>query len=386
MPAYWTDVLLLVGSTLAAVALAILAVALLHRLMQRLGRRARILADLARRAYRPAQFLAGLTAIQLSLLLGAPSGDWREPVLHGLGLAQIAVGAWLVIALVLVFEDTALARIRLDQADNRQARRMHTQITLLRRVAVAVIAVLTVGAMLMTFPGARAAGTSLLASAGVIGAISALAAQSLLGNVFAGIQIAFSDAIRIEDVVVVEKEWGRIEDITLTYVVVHLWDDRRLILPTSYFMKTPFENWTRRESQLLGTVELDLDWTVPVEALRAELRRALEASELWDGRVCVLQVTQTTNTLVRVRALVSAADAASLWDLRCLVREDLVGWLREHHAEALPQLRVAQARTYGRVEPATATDDADARLFGDTPDGRRREHAFSGPAGNPVES
>ncbi|GAA2842397.1 mechanosensitive ion channel family protein [Crossiella cryophila] len=378
--------LLLGVGALAAVAAAILGVYLLHRLIRRLGRRVRVLASLARRGYRPAQVLAVLFALQLSLLLGAPGGGWREPVLHGLGLALIGAGAWLVIALVLVFEDASLARIRLDRADNRQARRMHTQITLIRRVAVAVIAVLTIGAMLMTFPGARAAGTSLLASAGVIGAISALAAQSLLGNVFAGVQIAFSDAIRIEDVVVVEQEWGRIEDITLTYVVVHLWDDRRLILPTSYFMAKPFENWTRRESRLLGTVELDVDFAVPVEAMRAELRRALEASELWDGRVCVLQVTQAINTLLRVRALVSAADAGSLWDLRCLVREDLARWLREQHADALPRLRVEQARPGGgRDEPAPA-DDADARLFGDTADGRERTHAFSGPAGNPAEN
>lgn len=384
MSAYWTELLLLIGVALAAVALAILGVALLHRLFQRLGRRVRTLAVLARRAHRPAQALAALTALQFSLLLSPIEGEWREPVLHGLGLATIAAGAWLFIGLVLVFEDIALARLRLDESNNRQARRMHTQITLIRRVAVAVIAVLTVGTMLMTFPGARAAGTSLLASAGVIGAISALAAQSLLGNVFAGVQIAFSDAIRIEDVVVVEKEWGRIEDITLTYVVVHLWDDRRLILPTSYFMKTPFENWTRRESQLLGTIELDLDWSVPVEGLRAELRGLVSGSELWDGRTCVLQVTQTTGAFVRVRALVSAADAGSLWDLRCLVREHLVRWLREQHAEALPQLRLAQADTDGRAEPASATD-ADARLFGDTPDGRARERAFSGPAGNPAD-
>ncbi|MBP2472627.1 small-conductance mechanosensitive channel [Crossiella equi] len=390
MPTNWTDVLLLIGITAAACALALLAVALLHRVVRRLGRRVRLLGSL-RRMYRPAQALAVLTAVQLSLWATTVSGPWRPPVLHGLGLAQIAVCAWLLVALVMVFGDTALARIRLDRVDNRQARRVHTQITLIRRVAVAVIAVVAVAAMLLTFPGARAAGASLLASAGVITAISALAAQSLLGNVFAGVQIAFSDAIRLEDVVVVDGEWGRIEDITLTYVVLHLWDDRRLILPTSYFMRTPFENWTRRESALLGTVELDVDWAVPVEEVRAELRRTLEASELWDGRVCVLQVTQATNALVRLRALMSAADAGSLWDLRCLVREDLVAWLRDHPT-ALPHLRLA------RPEPTEAPADPvlphqtssaprpDDRLFGDTPDGRRRVHAFSGPAGNPAES
>ena len=170
----------------------------------------------------------------------------------------------------------------------------------------------------------------MLASAGLISVVAALAAQSTLGNLFAGLQLAFSDAVRIDDVVVVEGEWGRIEELTLTYVAVQIWDDRRLILPTSYFTTKPFQNWTRTGSAVLGTAEIDVDWSAPVEPLRAELRPVCECTELWDGRVCVLQVTEAIGGMVRLRALVSAHDAGALWDLRCLVRERLVGWVWEH--------------------------------------------------------
>ncbi|MCP2258516.1 Small-conductance mechanosensitive channel [Streptoalloteichus tenebrarius] len=387
MSARWQDVVVPIAMMLGSALLALAAVAVAHRVLQRLGRRSELVAELATRAYRPGQVLATVLAVHLVLLGATTTGTWRAPLLHALLLAVIASTAWLAGALLMVVEDVALARVRTDVRDNRHARRIHTQITLVRRVTLVVVAVLAGGTMLMTFPSARAAGTTLLASASVIGAIAALAAQSLLGNVFAGMQIAFSDAIRLDDVVVVEGQWGRIEDITLTYVVVHLWDDRRLILPTSYFMKTPFENWTRRESALLGTVEVDLDWTVPVAAMRDELRRIAESSELWDGRVCVLQVTEATHALVRVRALVSAADAPTLWDLRCLVREGLVDWLRREHPESLPRVRVAAPdRRAVAAHPGptpvgerNGDGDGDARMFGQTADGERREQTFSGP-------
>jgi hypothetical protein len=290
----------------------------------------------------------------------------------------IGVGGWLVAGILTSVERAALSRLRVDVPDNRHARRLQTQVTLVRRITVAGVALIALGAMLMTFPMARAAGTSLLASAGVVGAVAALAAQSLLGNVFAGMQIAFSDAIRLDDVVIVENEWGRIEDITLTYLVIHLWDDRRLVMPTSYFMSQPFENWTRREAELLGTVELDLDWSVPVEEMREELRRILGDTDLWDGRVSVLQVTDAVNTLIRVRALVSAADAPTLFDLRCLVREQLVQWVRRAHPYALPRLRTEQLQAPPVPKSADHAPGQDARLFGDSVDGRTRERTFNG--------
>ena len=196
--------------------------------------------------------------------------------------------------------------------------------------------VLTLGTMLMTFPAARAAGASVLASAGIVAAIAAFAAQALLGNVFAGLQLAFGGALRLDDVVIAEDTWARVEEITLTYVVLRVWDDRRLIVPSSYFTTKPFENWTRTGAALLGTVEIDLDWSAPFDRMRAELDRVLTATPLWDGRVGLLQVTDAVGAFVRVRALVSAIDAPTLFDLRCHVRERLIGWLRQHHPDALP--------------------------------------------------
>jgi small-conductance mechanosensitive channel len=263
-------------------------------------------------------------------------------------------------------------------------------VVMLRRVTVAAIVVLTLGVMLMTFPDIRALGASVLASAGLISVVAALAAQSTLGNVFAGLQLAFSDAIRVDDVVVVEQEWGRIEEITLTYVVVQIWDDRRLILPTSYFTTKPFQNWTRTSSAVLGTAELDVDWATPVEPVRAELQRVCEESDLWNGKVCVLQVTEATDGRIRLRALVSANDAAALWDLRCLVRERLVGWIWQHQRAAVPRMRaeLEQAR-YLPAQPdghhrLDAGSDG-ARVFSGGVDGDARGAVFGGPVPVPSE-
>ena len=356
---------------------------LLRRGFRKVGKRSALLAGLVEHTSRPVRCFGAILILRVTVVVALPATPWTGPVSHAMTLALIGSGAWLLAGVLLSVEQTMLSRLRVDERDNRHARRVQTQITLVRRVTVAGVAVLALAAMLMTFPGARAAGTSLLASAGVIGAIAALAAQSLLGNVFAGLQIAFSDAIRLDDVVIVEDEWGRIEDITLTYLVVHIWDDRRLVIPTSHFMSNPFENWTRREAALLGTVEIDVDWSMPVEEMRTELRTILDGTDLWDGRVCVLQVTDAVNTLVRVRALVSAVDAPTLFDLRCLVRERLVAWARTRHPYALPRLRSERVSSGPRPRPAGAVGSTepseDARLFGDSADGREREHAFTGP-------
>lgn len=369
-----TTALTFVGSVLVA----LLVVAIVHFVVGRIGRRSKLFAQLARRAHRPTQIVAVLLAIQFSIGVATRGGEWRPVALHAVGLALIAAGAWLLARVLTTAEDAMLSRVPLDVENNRHARRLHTQVTLIRRVTVVAVGLVAIAAMLMTFPAARIAGTGLLASAGVIGAIAALAAQSLLGNFFAGLQIAFSDAVRLDDVLVVEEEWGRVEDITLTYVVVHLWDDRRLILPTSYFLAKPFENWTKTQSELLGTVEIDLDWTVPVEATRQELRHALETTDLWDGRVCVLQVTDAVHSFVRIRALVSATDAGRLWDLRCFVREHLVTWLREQHPTALPQVRL-NTGTGPRPTENGGDPDSDARVFGESADGQERVQAFGGP-------
>ncbi|MFG2057427.1 mechanosensitive ion channel family protein [Micromonospora sp. NPDC048930] len=381
-------------AAVAAAAAALLLVGVVHRVIRRLGRRSVLMTELTEHSHRPFRVAVTVLAVQLAVrfsTLYAVGSPWRQVLLHALVLALIAATAWLVASLLVVIEDTALARFRVDVPNNRHARRVRTQVVLLRRLTIAVIVVLALGVMLMTFPAVRGIGAGVLTSAGVVGVVAALAAQSLLGNVLAGLQLAFSDAVRLDDVVVVEGEWGRIEELTLSYVVVQIWDDRRLILPTSYFTSTPFQNWTRTEAAVLGTAEFDVDWAIPVQAMREELRRLCESTELWDGRVCVLQVTDATGGMVKLRALVSAADAGSLWDLRCLVREHLVSWIRDQRPTALPRVRaevgdasaplpwqaVTPRRTIRR-RPDTEIPD-DARVFGGSDDGEARSEAFVGP-------
>lgn len=362
---------------------AVVLVEILHWATRRAGRRSGLAADLARTAHHP--FLATITLFAVQQGIRWQAGDFpgRGPLLHLLVILFIAAFAWLVAALVLVLEDAALARWRTDVPDNLKRRRFKTQVVILRRVSVAAIVLLALGVVLMTFPGIRALGASLLASAGLASVVAALAAQSTLGNVFAGLQLAFSDAVRVDDVVVVEGEWGRIEELTLTYVAVQIWDDRRLILPTSYFTTKPFQNWTRTGSAVLGTAELDVDFSTGIEALRGELRSVCEGSKLWDGRVAVLQVTDAVGGNVRLRALVSAADAGALWDLRCLVRERLITYVWEHQPDALPRVRAgleyAESAPARPSAPRSAQPSADSQVFSGGRDAEERAARFAGP-------
>lgn len=373
-----TDVLVRLGAVLLALLVVLLAVELVHLVMVRVGRRVGLVADVVARTRQPVRLVALAYTLDLALRASGLSGAWRDPVLHAVDLAAIGASGWLVTRLLFVVEDAALARIRTDVRDNKQARTVHTQVAVIRRFTAVAVAVLAVATMLTTFRAVRLVGASLLASAGVAAAIAAFAANTLLGNVIAGLQIAFGKSLRLDDVVVVDGEWGRIEDITLTYIVLHIWDDRRLILPTSWFTSHPFENWTRNEASLLGSVELDVDWSVPTDRMRDELRAILTGTPMWDGRVTVLQVTDAVSATVRVRALVSAADAPTLWDLRCMVRERLVVWLRENHGEALPRVR-AELHPIEIVEPEVYRVDGDSRVFGGDAAGRRRARDFTGP-------
>lgn len=269
----------------------------------------------------------------------ASEAAWEPTADHLLLIAFIACLTWLAVALVYAAEDLA---VKQHSGESNRARRVRTQMQILRRVVVAIIVIFGFAGALLTFDGARTVGASLLASAGIVSVVAGLAAQTALANVFAGMQLAFSDAIRVDDIVVVEGEWGRIEEITLTYVVVHVWDDRRLIMPSTYFTSTPFENWTRRAGQLLGTVEFSLDWTVPVAAMRHELDRILAGTDLWDHRVGVLQVEDTGGERVIVRALLSGPDSATLTDLKYYVRESLLLWLQREARYALPRTRVVE--------------------------------------------
>ncbi|PFG40243.1 small-conductance mechanosensitive channel [Georgenia soli] len=336
-------IVLWVGGGIVAGLLAAIMVASVTRVVAR-GRP--IAGFIRQRCRRPLQLMLATVGAWIGLVVAYPvvQGQeaaaplWRRVAEHGLLIVEIAAVTWFVAGLVRVAEDMVLAKVG-EGAVSTRARRVQTQSQVMRRVGVAVVAVLGVSAILLTFPGARAAGASILASAGVISVVAGLAAQTTLGNVFAGLQLAFTDAIRVDDIVIVEGEFGYIEEITMTYVVVRLWDDRRMIMPSTHFTENPFENWTRHAPALLGGVELDLDWRVPVPAMRAELDRLLAATDLWDGRVGILQVQDATNGVIRIRALVSGKDATSLTDLKYYLREALVDWVQTNAPYALPRSR-----------------------------------------------
>ncbi len=288
----------------------------------------------------PVRVVVVLTALLATLVPSSISTGPKRILIHATALALIAAVAWLLVRLLVVVEDVILRRQDISAPNNLRARRIQTQTGILRRVVGVVVVVLAASAMMLTFPAARTIGASLLASAGLAGLIAGIAARSALSNLIAGIQVAFAEPIRLEDVVVVEGEWGNIEEITLTYVVVRIWDKRRLILPTTYFVEQPFQNWTRNSAALLGTVFLHVDHTTPVQAVRDELHRALQASKRWSGEVWNLQVTNTTEQTAELRALMSADDAPTVWELRCEIRERLIDFLQREYPGGLPRLRV----------------------------------------------
>jgi len=274
-------------------------------------------------------------------------------LIHLVNLWIIGTTGWMLIRIVFMIQDMVLSRYQLDVKDNLEARRVYTQIRVIQRILIVIILFVTLAIMLLTFDKVRQIGVSLLASAGIIGIILGFAAQKTLGNLLAGIQIAIAQPIRLDDVVIVENEWGWIEEITLTYVVMRIWDLRRLIIPISYFIEKPFQNWTRISADLLGTVYLYADYTIPIEAIRQELFRILEKSEYWDGKVKGLQVTNTTERIVELRALMSAADSPTAWNLRCEVRENLLTFIQKNYPENLPQMRVALERDKNHYEMKT---------------------------------
>jgi small-conductance mechanosensitive channel len=247
--------------------------------------------------------------------------------------------AFLLIRLTHVMEAFISDKYDMNAPDNLRARAIQTQIKILKRIIYAIVVLLAFATILMTFSRVRQIGTSILASAGIVGIIVGFAAQRSIATLLAGIQIAITQPIRLDDVVVIEDEWGRIEEITLTYVVVRIWDQRRLILPITYFLEKPFQNWTRQSAEILGTVFLYVDYTVPVSIIREELQRILTQTDLWDQRVCALQVTNTTDRTVELRALMSAADSSKAWELRCLVRERLIDFLQKKYPNSLPKVR-----------------------------------------------
>lgn len=269
--------------------------------------------------------------------------DHRVGVGRTLTLILIGSAAWLVIRIATAVVETSYTRYAAAHRDPARVRRVRTQVTLIQRVVSAIVAVVAVASMLLTFPAMRAAGASLLASAGILGIVAGVAAQATLANLFAGLQIAFGDMVRLGDTVVVDGEWGTVEEITLTFLTVRTWDERRITMPVSYFTSKPFENWSRSTPQMTGTVFFHVDHSAPVEAMREQLRDILRECPAWDGRDYGLAVTDSTPNTMQVRALVTAKDADDIWTVRVTVRERMIRWLTDEHPYALPRVNTAEA-------------------------------------------
>ncbi|MDA3818216.1 MAG: mechanosensitive ion channel [Prolixibacteraceae bacterium] len=285
-----------------------------------------------------------LLSTTLSLWLPISLSSFPESISSTAGKALsilfIILFSWIVIRFIQLVKFMVLRQYDINQKDNLKARKIYTQFKIIERVLITLTVIIAISLILMSFSGIRQIGISLIASAGVTGIIIGLAAQKIIGGFLAGIQIAITQPIRLDDVVIVENEWGRIEEINLTYVVVKIWDERRLVLPSTYFIEKPFQNWTRSNSQILGTVFIYTDYEVDFDEIRNETTRLLKETPLWDGRVNVLQVTGTTEKTVETRLLVSATDSPTAWDLRVYLRENIIKFIQKRFPESLPKSRV----------------------------------------------
>jgi small-conductance mechanosensitive channel len=349
----------IVAIAIAVVLAALIAHRLLRPLVLRVSRVSTLLATMARKCDRPLQLVLPLVALQI-VWQGVPDDvPGMSAVEHTSSVLTIAAVTWLVVAAVQGLADAMVALHPADVADNLQARRIQTQTRVLARIAIGAVLLAGLAFILMTFPRARQLGASLLASAGVAGLIVGLAARSVFGNLLAGLQIALAQPLRIDDVLIVEGEWGRVEEITATNVVLKIWDERRLVVPLQWFIEHPFQNWTRRGASLLGTVFLWVDYSLPMQPVRAEARRLCEASANWDGRVCNVQITDSSERAMQLRILVSSADSGRAFDLRCEVREGLVDFIQRQFPQALPRMR---------TDVAARPDNDDATLRERTPE------------------
>lgn len=331
-------------STLIAAVLAVCVVLLIRWvgliILRRVSKSFVLARQLILRAEQPTLWLMPLMSLQ-AVWTSAPDDLLMiNTVRHLNGMLVTACLTWLGLRCVKAVATTMTIKHPLDIEDNLAARRIQTQVRVLVQCLNVLVLIFGIALILMTFPAVRQIGTSLLASAGLAGLAAGFAAKPVLGNLIAGLQIAISQPIRIDDVVIVEGEWGRIEEITGTYVVVKIWDERRMVVPLQYFIEKPFQNWTRSTSSIIGSVFLWVDYSVPLEALRAETRRLCEEiPHLWDGRVEVLQVTDTSDKAMQLRILLSSVDSSRNWDARCYVRERLITFVNNRYPECLPQLR-----------------------------------------------
>jgi small-conductance mechanosensitive channel len=327
--------------TLGAIAVALAAQFVVFGVVLRAVRKRPLATHATQRLRGPTRVLVAALVVGSAMASSPLSAPARSRIERAVGMMVIVGIAWLLTRTVGVLISETTRRLRVDVPDNLRARTMQTQLTILQRIVTALIAVLAIASILFSFGEVRALGASLLASAGIAGIVAGIAARSTLANVFAGVQIAFSAPIRIDDVVVVDGEWGRVEEITLSHVIVRTWDERRLILPCLYFLEHPFENWTRPTSEILAPLELKLDPCVDLEGLRREVDVVATGHPFWDRRVNVVQVTGSDATTVTVRVLLSARNSSEAFDLRCDVREALLVYLRRQQPDALPRIRLA---------------------------------------------
>ena len=327
------------GTAIGAVVVAILVYLVVRPIARRVTRVSPVAAAVNRQLDKPMRWLLPLIALEVTLE-GAPDDlAWIEGVRHVAGV--LLIGAFTVAAIAAVrgvAEAVALLHPQ-DVADNLEARRVLTQTRVLARIAIGIALFTGLAFILMTFPRARQFGTSLLASAGLSALVIGLAARSVFGNLLAGLQIALSQPLRIDDVLIVQGEWGRVEEITSTYVVLKIWDERRLVIPLQWFIDNPFQNWTRTTAQIIGSVFFWVDYTTELEPLRAEATRLAQGSKDFDGRVCLLQAVDTSEHALKLRLIVSSASAGQNWDLCCLLREGLVAFMQRNQPHALPRLR-----------------------------------------------
>lgn len=335
----WQHVLILSG-------IAIIAVLILYYIIilsiRRFSRRKDIKLDhhIHRKFKSPLLILLLSTTFSIILTITGVENDITGHLNHLVNLVIIFSFSWLAIRSIGLGKELILQRYDYYGKDNLKARTVFTQFNIMERIMIAVVVIIAVIIALMTFESIRKIGVSLFASAGVAGIILGFAAQKLIGNVLAGFQIAVAQPIRLDDVVIVEGEWGKIEEITLTYVVIRIWDKRRLIVPTTWFIEKPFQNWTRQSAEIMGTVFIYTDYNVPFDKLREELTRVLKTDDNWDGNVNILQVTNATEKTVEVRALMSSHDSSAAWDLRVHVREKLIEYLQKNYPDSLPRTRL----------------------------------------------
>jgi len=349
--------------TVVLMVLALVVAVVAHGLLVRIVRRSlrgsgEFWRPLLMRTRAPGRMAMIVVALSCALAASPLTREQTALAQHAFAIAFVVLVGWAAMIAVDVAAALFLRRNRVDVADNLLARKHLTQIRILQRAASVMVAILTIGFALMTIGPVRQWGLSLLAAGGAAGVLVGLALQPLLSNIIAGLQIATTQPIRLEDQVLVENEVGNVEEITATYVVLRLWDERRMVLPLTYFLTKPFQNWTRETGAQLGSVMLYVDYTTPVAPLRAKLTEVLKASPLWDGRVNALQVTDAKERSMEIRCLMSATDSGKLFDLRCIVREAMIAYLRESYPQALPRERLEVAVPPGWAREAVPAEGA----------------------------